>query len=232
MKYPVLKHGVIRLSAYLALTALYGLSFCLLILQDNATHAQDHPPLDWRSLEEPRIFSDIQPHFDLQAVTFDAGTATATQVQPGCPTFASWDARTELSEQQLVDHLQFLEENAMRPISVSATGGALNGDVLFDITSIADEFGDPSLWSVDFGLLRQSVLDQASNDPDFRPVALDAYATLAGVDYIVAWVADGHPVDLLIGGPVPPLAPETLDCDYAARGSLSIWSRRNWAGER
>jgi hypothetical protein len=31
---------------------------------------------------------------------------------------------------------------------------------------------------------------------------------------------------------VPPLDPETLDCDYAARGSLSIWSRRNWAGER
>jgi len=31
---------------------------------------------------------------------------------------------------------------------------------------------------------------------------------------------------------VPPPDPETLDCDYAARGSLSIWSRRNWAGER
>ena len=75
----MLKHGVIRLSAYLALTALYGLSFYLLILQDNATHAQDHPPLDWRSLEEPRSFSDIQPHFDLQAVTFDSGAATATQ---------------------------------------------------------------------------------------------------------------------------------------------------------
>ena len=32
--------------------------------------------------------------------------------------------------------------------------------------------------------------------------------------------------------PVPPQGRETLDCDYAARGSLSIWSRRNWAGER
>jgi hypothetical protein len=31
---------------------------------------------------------------------------------------------------------------------------------------------------------------------------------------------------------VPPLVSETPDCDYAARGSLSIWSRRNWAGER
>ena len=31
---------------------------------------------------------------------------------------------------------------------------------------------------------------------------------------------------------VPPLDPETPDCDYAARGSLSIWSRRNCVGER
>ena len=31
---------------------------------------------------------------------------------------------------------------------------------------------------------------------------------------------------------VPPQGRETLDCEYAARGSLSIWSRRNWAGER
>ncbi|PJN92747.1 hypothetical protein CNY89_27015, partial [Amaricoccus sp. HAR-UPW-R2A-40] len=31
---------------------------------------------------------------------------------------------------------------------------------------------------------------------------------------------------------VPPPDLETLDCDYAASGILSIWSRRNWAGER
>ena len=31
---------------------------------------------------------------------------------------------------------------------------------------------------------------------------------------------------------VPPLDPETPDCDYAAKGIVSIWSRRNWAGER
>ncbi len=33
---------------------------------------------------------------------------------------------------------------------------------------------------------------------------------------------------------VPPLdlETETPDCDYAASGRLSIWSRRNWAGER
>jgi hypothetical protein len=31
---------------------------------------------------------------------------------------------------------------------------------------------------------------------------------------------------------VSPPDPETPDCDYAASGSLSIWSRRNWAGER
>jgi sarcosine oxidase, subunit beta len=32
--------------------------------------------------------------------------------------------------------------------------------------------------------------------------------------------------------PVPPPVFETPDCDYAARGIVSIWSRRNWAGER
>jgi hypothetical protein len=32
--------------------------------------------------------------------------------------------------------------------------------------------------------------------------------------------------------PVPPPVSETPDCDYAACGSMSIWSRRNWAGER
>jgi hypothetical protein len=31
---------------------------------------------------------------------------------------------------------------------------------------------------------------------------------------------------------VPPPVFETPDCDYAARGIVSIWSRRNWAGER
>ena len=31
---------------------------------------------------------------------------------------------------------------------------------------------------------------------------------------------------------VPPLDLETPDCNYAASGRLSIWSRRNWAGER
>jgi hypothetical protein len=31
---------------------------------------------------------------------------------------------------------------------------------------------------------------------------------------------------------VPPPVFETPDCDYAASGGLSIWSRRNWAGER
>ena len=31
---------------------------------------------------------------------------------------------------------------------------------------------------------------------------------------------------------VPPRVLETPDCDYAAIGSLSIWSRRNWSGER
>ncbi len=41
--------------------------------------------------------------------------------------------------------------------------------------------------------------------------------------------------DLLEGFPlecVPPLDTETPDCDYAASGMVSIWSRRNWAGER
>ena len=33
-------------------------------------------------------------------------------------------------------------------------------------------------------------------------------------------------------GRVPPPVSETPDCDYAASDSLSIWSRRNWAGER
>ena len=31
---------------------------------------------------------------------------------------------------------------------------------------------------------------------------------------------------------VPPPDPETPNCVYAASGSMSIWSRRNWAGER
>ena len=31
---------------------------------------------------------------------------------------------------------------------------------------------------------------------------------------------------------VPPPDPETPDCAYAASGIVSIWSRRNWAGER
>ena len=31
---------------------------------------------------------------------------------------------------------------------------------------------------------------------------------------------------------VPPLDSETPDCVYAASGMASIWSRRNWAGER
>ena len=31
---------------------------------------------------------------------------------------------------------------------------------------------------------------------------------------------------------VLPLDPETPDCDYAARGMVSIWSHRSWAGER
>ena len=33
-------------------------------------------------------------------------------------------------------------------------------------------------------------------------------------------------------GDVPPLDRETPGCDYAASGMVSIWSRRNWAGER
>jgi len=33
-------------------------------------------------------------------------------------------------------------------------------------------------------------------------------------------------------GFVPPRDLETPDCDYAASGIMSIWSRRNWAGER
>jgi hypothetical protein len=32
--------------------------------------------------------------------------------------------------------------------------------------------------------------------------------------------------------PVPPSVPATPDCDYAASGTVSIWARRNWAGER
>ncbi len=47
---------------------------------------------------------------------------------------------------------------------------------------------------------------------------------------------DGKEIPALIQatkmGFVPPVDRETPDCDYAARGIVSTWSRRNWAGER
>jgi uncharacterized membrane protein YeiH len=47
-------------------------------------------------------------------------------------------------------------------------------------------------------------------------------------------VGGGTLRDLVLGRDpvVPPPVFETPDCDYAARGIVSIWSRRNWAGER
>ena len=52
-----------------------------------------------------------------------------------------------------------------------------------------------------------------------RPISA-IHAPVPGLEFAI-----GRPV-------VPPLVSETPDCAYAARGSLSIWSRRNWAGER
>ena len=75
--------------------------------------------------------------------------------------------------------------------------------------------------------------------------ALQLYKQLGVGSYKTAWLLcaklrramAGRNQTLLAGvvevdETVPPLVSETPDCDYAASGSLSIWSRRNWAGER
>ena len=61
------------------------------------------------------------------------------------------------------------------------------------------------------------------------PAAFEALAEWAGLDQnqldeMLSWTG--------VRAGVPPPDFETPDCDYAASGIVSIWSRRNWAGER
>ena len=70
-------------------------------------------------------------------------------------------------------------------------------------------------------------------DPRFSYRAEDVVATL---DRVCAEL--GFPKTIRVDqgsevvSRVTPPDLETPDCDYAASGILSIWSRRNWAGER
>jgi hypothetical protein len=106
-----------------------------------------------------------------------------------------------------------------------------------------------------FKLIRRFLYGQRDVDPEFeanvdthviatrwREVEAVTNYSFAELDRVVRGsgarlllVMDGHR-HAIYGGEdvttVPPPDPETPDCDYAARGSLSIWSRRNWAGER
>ena len=72
---------------------------------------------------------------------------------------------------------------------------------------------------------------RSANPPPGRGCYWDEHLLLhAGSDTVLAYPdwewAESDPAG------VPPPDSETPDCDYAARGIVSIRSRRNWAGER
>jgi hypothetical protein len=76
-------------------------------------------------------------------------------------------------------------------------------------------------------------LDVTQALPLPRAVAPDLLG-LAGLDQLPATAEEvGKPRPVRVGrAGVPPPDPETPGCVYAASESVSIWSRRNWAGER
>ena len=107
-------------------------------------------------------------------------------------------------------------------ISASALGGLFGGAVLIVATPMLAEFAG------------------GFTAPEYTALAITGLVT-------VAVISEGSLIKGLLAGcfgllvatigtdqfsTVPPLDLGTPDCGYAARGTASIWLRRNWAGER
>jgi CubicO group peptidase (beta-lactamase class C family) len=174
-------------------------------------------------LDDPvarQVFGDAESRF-LARAPMRGGGAAAVQVQPGCPTFSGWDAQQDLTESELWERLEVLRQELARPISISATADGAGGNPRFDITAVVDEFGDPpELWEVRIGQNFQEVQDIP---PDFRAVAIDAYAApQAGLThYASIIVKDGRATRMEVETSLANL--QTMDAHNQGQGFTPIW---------